>query len=295
MKNIIKNYQYFLIDLNGTLWSSYKSKKKKIGKRGNIITNIPINKKNIDFIKSLIKMNKTIIFLSNLLINSKKIQKSLIKNGIDKKYYKFIYTSGDSLLNYISKNLEKFKNKKFIELSKSNSVYNLLKHLKFKKINIEDINFEEFKKINWNHYDFIVNHALKEETTTCSGLKRKVRFLLERTELPIISVNQNAIYPSTIQKIINEPKFNNKIINLGKPSKTIYEEIFNILKISNKEQILMLGDRLETDLIGANSIGIDCALIIKSQTKTTLQKTIKQFKIKPPVFFLRNFTTGFKE
>lgn len=61
----------------------------------------------------------------------------------------------------------------------------------------------------------------------------------------------------------------------GKPYPAVYLRVFEILKekgICDKNRILMVGDTLETDILGANNAGIDSALTMTGNTALYLAK-----------------------
>lgn len=64
----------------------------------------------------------------------------------------------------------------------------------------------------------------------------------------------------------------------GKPSKSIYEEAFRMLAqegLEDKKRFLMVGDTLETDILGAHTAGIDSALVLSGNTGLELDITTK--------------------
>ncbi len=61
----------------------------------------------------------------------------------------------------------------------------------------------------------------------------------------------------------------------GKPYITAYQSIFARLKNKNivdKKRILMIGDTLETDIVGAKTAGIDSALVLTGNISTLLSR-----------------------
>lgn len=52
---------------------------------------------------------------------------------------------------------------------------------------------------------------------------------------------------------------------IGKPQKHIYQQLHNHLKCK-KEEMVMVGDRLSTDIKGANDYGIDTILVLSGET-----------------------------
>ena len=55
-----------------------------------------------------------------------------------------------------------------------------------------------------------------------------------------------------------------QITRLGKPFKEIYQEAFRRTKTMN---MVMVGDQLQTDIVGANNFGIDSVLVHSGLTK----------------------------
>ena len=53
---------------------------------------------------------------------------------------------------------------------------------------------------------------------------------------------------------------------IGKPYPTLYEMALNILT-TEKRETLVIGDRLETDIKGANELGIQTALVLSGVTE----------------------------
>ncbi|KJV53838.1 HAD hydrolase, IA, variant 1 family protein [Orientia tsutsugamushi str. Gilliam] len=54
-----------------------------------------------------------------------------------------------------------------------------------------------------------------------------------------------------------------KVVYSGKPHSEIFQAVLNTLALNvKKKKILMIGDTLETDILGANNIGIDSALVL---------------------------------
>lgn len=54
----------------------------------------------------------------------------------------------------------------------------------------------------------------------------------------------------------------------SKPDKRIFYHTFDLLKVSpDKQRVLMIGDKLETDILGATNVGIDSCWFNPDQTK----------------------------
>ena len=68
---------------------------------------------------------------------------------------------------------------------------------------------------------------------------------------------------------------NGKVINIGKPYIEVYNEALNYLKIKDKNKILMIGDSIHNDILGANRAGID-SLFITSGVHKEMFKNLKK-------------------
>ena len=102
--------------------------------------------------------------------------------------------------------------------------------------------------------------------------------LLRRTNIPIIVSNSDVTYPVSrnqlhiaIGGIANmlEAIVGKRVIRFGKPSSQMY--IFALQSLQRnmdiqKEDILMVGDTLSTDIMGGNKFGIDTALVLTGNT-----------------------------
>ena len=118
--------------------------------------------------------------------------------------------------------------------------------------------------------------------------------LIRGTDSPVIVANPDLIYPVsdeesaiTVGSIANmlEAVSNRKFFRFGKPNINIFEyalEKINQQHKYSKREILMVGDTLETDIIGGNKFGIDTALVLSGSTiPLQAEKMIKEKGICP--------------
>ncbi len=56
-------------------------------------------------------------------------------------------------------------------------------------------------------------------------------------------------------------EFGGKVVYIGKPFEPIFQEALSLYPQVAKERILMTGDTFDTDVLGANKIGIDAAVV----------------------------------
>jgi len=89
--------------------------------------------------------------------------------------------------------------------------------------------------------------------------------------LPMICVNPDLmVIKKTGQEMLcagvlaqEYQKLNGKVHFFGKPHQEVYDILFQKLGLGKKdsEQIIAVGDGMETDILGANKAGIDSVLI----------------------------------
>ncbi len=102
--------------------------------------------------------------------------------------------------------------------------------------------------------------------------------LIRKKNMPIIVANSDNLYPVShnnvsiatggIAKLV-ESIINKKFIHFGKPDTQMFNFAFediNRYSEYNKEEILMVGDTLHTDILGGNKFGIKTALVLSGNT-----------------------------
>lgn len=102
--------------------------------------------------------------------------------------------------------------------------------------------------------------------------------VIRGTDVPVVVANPDLIYPVSdgeiaiaIGSIANmfEAVVNRKFFRFGKPDVSVFKYAFEKVnkqhKIS-KRDILMVGDTLETDIIGGDEFGIDTVLVLSGST-----------------------------
>lgn len=102
--------------------------------------------------------------------------------------------------------------------------------------------------------------------------------LLRRKNIPIIVANSDETYPVSKDEIhiaiggiadMLETIVGKRVIRFGKPSSQMfifaYEHMLRRVAV-RKEEILMIGDTLYTDIIGGNKFGVDTALVLTGNT-----------------------------
>ncbi len=103
--------------------------------------------------------------------------------------------------------------------------------------------------------------------------------LLRRRNIPVVVANTDRTYPMSSQSVavaigavanMIEDIVGKYFIRFGKPDAQMfifaYERIKNYPNVS-KKSILMVGDTLQTDILGGNKFGLDTALVLTGNTQ----------------------------
>lgn len=229
---MIEKYDGFIFDLDGTIY------------RGNNL--IPKAEKTVNHIKS---SGKKIIFISNKT------------TGSVKDYYKFLCTQGleieeDEIVNstivlkkYLS---DTFAKKKFFAIGED---------IFIKEIGASGLVYSESP----DEIDILIvtlDRTLNYEKleVAARALECGARFFAANID-DTCPVDEGEVLDagSTISAL--EKRTHKKLeLHFGKPSVFMFEEIKRRLKVDLKK-VLLVGDRLETDIALGNNFGIDSALV----------------------------------
>lgn len=102
--------------------------------------------------------------------------------------------------------------------------------------------------------------------------------LLRRRNVPVVVANTDMTYPVSKSQIalaiggiaeLIETVVGKTFIRFGKPDAQMFNFAFEHINKSEeflKDDILMVGDTLQTDIIGGNKFGIDTALVLSGNT-----------------------------
>ena len=102
--------------------------------------------------------------------------------------------------------------------------------------------------------------------------------LLRRKTVPVIVANSDKLYPVSKNDVaiaaggvarLVESVMGRKFIHFGKPDTQMFTYAYNRLKrlgTYTKDDILMVGDNLHTDILGGNKFGVKTALVLSGNT-----------------------------
>ncbi len=271
------NFNAFIIDIWGVLWDGiepYKHSKSTL--------------------KKLREKNKPVILLSNAPRRSDLVASRLLSIGIDKSFYNTIISSGEVCREDCLANNNKLTklgyNYYFIGQEEDKDI---AKDLKIKEVN------------NLKQSSFILVCGTRSFSDTLDDYKTELDEGL-KYNLPLICANPDRIVIRQNGDILicaglmADYYQNNggKVIRYGKPFKRVFEKSFKYFQNLNSNiksnNILVIGDSLETDILGADKIGFTSLLVANGihknelfsnkklqLSKNLLVKLFKEFSVSP--------------
>ncbi|MDO3641197.1 HAD-IIA family hydrolase [Mucilaginibacter sp. L3T2-6] len=111
----------------------------------------------------------------------------------------------------------------------------------------------------------------------CDDLNKTVNILRKRT-IPVIVANTDKAYPVSLSDVgiaiggiaaMIESIIGKQFIRFGKPDSQMFMFAYDLIReyrTINKSQILMVGDTLQTDILGGNKFGLDTVLVLSGNT-----------------------------
>lgn len=250
----LDSYQYYFIDLDGTIY----------------IGETPI-KKSVESINILLKKEKCINFISNNSSKSKKqYTHKLSEMNIECNENNIILPT-DSVIAYL-----KERSLSNIYVLGTQSLNDVMRDHDF---NIDSINAD------------IVIVGYDTELTYD---KLKIACQLINSGIDYIATHKDIFCPTeygpipdvgAILKVLEMTTNVKPLRVFGKPDCHIINSFFNKNKI-NKRDVLLIGDRLGTDILMANNLGIDSLLVLSGETdRDMLEDSVIQ-----PTFILNEFS-----
>lgn len=126
--------------------------------------------------------------------------------------------------------------------------------------NIFTINFQEIKEAKIKLLCFDLDNTLSEPDNITKKIDIKIEKLLEQLQkdFDILIVSNNTI-PGRVEFFADQVKLN-YIKSMHKPFQKNYKENINLNKYQKKE-IIFIGDKIVTDILGANLYGSKSILL----------------------------------
>ncbi len=137
---------------------------------------------------------------------------------------------------------------------------------------VSEINAENIDKVNALVF-------LDDEGFDWAGDLNKAVNILRKRAIPVIVANTDQAYPlskhdvsiaiggiaSMVEKVVGK-----EFIRFGKPDSQIFMFAYDLLRDQgpiSKKEIVMVGDTLQTDILGGNKFGLDTVLVLSGNTQ----------------------------
>ena len=204
----------------------------------------------LSFLKA---QSKQVVILSNAARRRKAFDEELSKAGIDDSLFDFSLSSGE--LFWQQFNAGRFKLGHYCLYLGPERSRGILASLDLQLV--DDV----------VHADFIINAGVEGNQPDVSLQLPLLKQAAER-QLPMLCVNPDlvairhgirGISAGAVARVYEQ--LGGYVEYFGKPYPDIYEECLNRLSSVPLSRILMIGDGLQTDILGANSIGIDSLFV----------------------------------
>ena len=198
----------------------------------------------INVLENLTKLNKRFVLMSNAPRHSLSVEKFLINLKMSKAFTKHIFTSGEAALKALNKNIY---GKKFYHIGPPRD-NDLIAKFQKNKTTIDECEFilcTGFFENEENSIDYYKNLLKKY-------IKKKM--VCTNPDLIVHRGSKSEYCAGTIAQTFE--KLGGKVVYFGKP----YPEIYNFC-IKKKENILVIGDNIRTDIRGANNMKFDSLFI----------------------------------
>ena len=248
---MIKDSEGLILDIWGVLWDG-----------------INVYPEALNTLKKLRKLNIPIVLLSNAPRKSEIVSEKLSKIGIKQELYDKIISSGDVCRNALINNTNLVSGLKyyFIGLKEDND---LLNNTRFQKSQTPE------------NSDFILitgprdfDHILKDYTDELKKcLKNKLPMICANPDKIVVRQNGKKIFcAGAIAE--DYTKLGGIVKQFGKPYKNVFlEALKHLKKLSpkiNLNNVSIIGDGLETDILGGNTVKINTVLITSGILSHTL-------------------------
>lgn len=240
LRAISENYEIFILDLWGTIYDGRA-----------LFPGIKA------LLEQLRKRDKKVIFLSNSPQLPEVVHQRLGRLGLSTSHYNHLVTSGgeanSQLISMEPKEFSVFKGTVF-EIG-PNRFPDTLPKEKF-------INAENLSQAEW-----ILNAGPDSEDNQLSDYKELLT-MAQKRNLPMLCANPDKIVFHGKEKHLCAggiaeyyQSIGGHVIFVGKPYPKVFERCMDFATPETKNKTIMIGDNLETDILGANNFGIHSMLI----------------------------------
>ncbi len=240
LNEIIDQYDVFLIDAWGVLHDGGK-----------------VFPQAYDCLKQLKAHSKTVVILSNAARRTADFDKELLATGIDQSVFDFSLSSGELLW-------QNFKAGRYAQYESIDKQCYYLGPKRSQGI-LEGLDLSLVNSLE--QADFIINAGAEGNLPDASSYQdllqnaadKNLSMICANPDLIAIRKGVRGISAGAIAKLYQQ--LGGEVEYIGKPHKQIYQDCLARLEEIPDYKVLMIGDGLQTDILGANDQWIDALFI----------------------------------
>lgn len=215
----------------------------------------------IECLEKLKKAHKKILLLSNAPRRSGTVVTAMEAMGISRDLYSDIVTSGEAAYQTLSlgklevagAQLALQKNYLYLGLEKDRRILDGLDYTETKQVSDAS-----FALVSHASYD---NQPLSEIIPILNDcLEKNLPVICINPDLEVVRQTGERVYCAGVIAAEYE-RMGGQVIYFGKPHSLVYDFSFGLLQGIAKSNILAVGDTPRTDIVGANTVGLDTLLI----------------------------------
>lgn len=207
----------------------------------------------IETLKKLKAENKKIILLSNAPRRAKKAEEKLIEMGFSKDDYDHIITSGEASYEFLENTKHYGKYYYYIGPAKDQD---LLEGLSYYRVDTpEKANFAI--ATGFDNDDSVMEEKVPE-VQQC--IKLGLPLICANPDMVVVRHNGTRPLCAGVIADMYE-KLGGNVHNFGKPHEYVYHKCLKLLHMYDKQKIAAIGDNFNTDIAGANRVGIFSVLV----------------------------------
>ena len=277
LSDVYNNFEVLVFDANGVLWNGE-----------NFFPGI------FEFLSKLILSNKIVYIFSNSTFSAKFTEDKYANYGLKKGiHYTKIITNGEIVHDFLKKGLLKFSSnsnpiKYYNPFFPNNELFKNTKYKEVKDIKDADFIYIGIPRIHHSQID-IINKYSKYLNNFNTNTKTffdtddiwydtlsmepffEILQSIEIYNLPVLNINPDFTAKENGAFVIRQGSIaqyfkttSAEVIQFGKPAIITFEGALNDLQHIDKSKILMIGDSIPNDIVGAKSYGIKSALVLKT-------------------------------
>lgn len=255
MGDLIEKYQGFVLSVEGVLFS-----------RG------VVRAYAIDFLRKLSEQEKMVAILANASVRSQPLIEKLTRCGIPPSLYQHLTTSTEEAYQHLKLRKDPWhsalgRRVYFIGTTQDGRMLDDIGYLRTTDLEAADfillVSLDEHHQSFEDYSDTLRQAATLGIKMICSNPNR---LTFQGTEKLLCAGSLASYY----ERIGGEVYYH------GKPYPSIYYTLFRELSSILPENVLALGSLLYTDILGAQSVGLDTALLLSEITYDELNHTLPQ-------------------